>query len=274
MGRIIVLPNQHKPGSSGSVKDWTKGGVVPFSAADAVRVSGGIVCANSYTIGGPNTEGGGRSGNIYTSSSGALVNVQTKKLDNPFYTTTYYGHTDIPPISGGVLNGGNLANANIRNNTEANWNKHVKGFYCEVSSQPTGSGSEADGCGTIKSMEIAGVFVTSSGTIKVFSMINKGVKITGHNAGSEIPRGWTRMSYYVGTNDMLNMYHMGWIVQYHHEKTCGGGGVQKNCTGRVRYLQPLVSDHGGLYTSNPPNHQIIMRRRKWSDVSKNEFYIA
>jgi hypothetical protein len=54
-----------------------------------------------------------------------------------------------------------------------------------------------------------------------------------------------------------------------HEKTCGGNTKQKNCTGRIRYLTPLVSSdsNGGLYFGSPNKHQVIAPRMTYSSYS-------
>ena len=270
MGRLIVLPETQKPETSSSVKDWTKGGVVQFSSPERFRVDGSVSCANGYTIGGPNTNGD-RSGDIYLDSNGFYSNVYTKQKNKDWYTTSYIGSGQLQAISGGVVNGGKLTSTTVASNTSANWTKNVKGFFCEISGKPT----SGDGCGKIKGMTLAGVFVNSNGYIKVYDMVNKGVWVLGHKASDEFPSDkWVKMCYYAQTNDMLGMHHLGWVVQFHHQKTCGGGQESKNCTGRIRYLQPLISSHGGLYYNKATEHQIIMKRRNWTDRDKYQLFVV
>jgi len=272
MPRLIVLPNEQTPGSSVNVSAWTPGGVVQYSPATKYNINNAIVCENGYTIGAKNTDGD-RGGDIYTASGGFTCNVYTK-TSNEFYTNTYIGHNDIPAISGDTVNGSNLSGGSVRNSTLANWTKNVKGFVCEVSSKPIGNdGSADDGSGLCESMGISGVFATSSGVIKIYEMNNKGTKIFGHNQNSRLPTGsWTKMCYVVSTNSTLNLYHMGWIVSFYHKKYQGGNSVSKNCTGRVRYLQPIISSTGSVDTAAVDEQQLILKRRAWSDRNKFQLY--
>jgi hypothetical protein len=269
MARLITLPDGQKPTSSSNVQQWTPGGVVTYSHGSIVLLNGSVKCENNYNIGAKNTDGD-RDGNIYTSSSGFTCNVSTKKT-SAFYTNTYIGSTDVSGGSSSSVDGGSLAGGKVNNNTMANWTKNVKGFVCEVSSIPVGSGDSADGSGTTESMGISGVFVDSNGVIKVYEMNNKGTKVFGHDQNSRLPSTWTKMCYIVNSSSTLNLYHMGWIVSFHHYKFQGGNNKTKNCTGRVRYLQPLITDSGSLSTTKSDNNQILMKKRKWSD--RNEFQL-
>ena len=272
MARLIVLPNKQTPASSVNVSAWTPGGVVQYSPATKFDINNAVVCANGYTIGAKNT-GGSRDGDIYTASGGFTCNVNTK-TNNDFYTNTYIGHSDIPAISGDTVNGSNLPGGSVRNSTLANWTKNVKGFVCEVSSKPIGNDSTTDdGSGLCESMGISGVFCTSSGEIKIYEMNNKGTKIFGHDQNSRLPTGsWTKMCYVVDTNSTLNLYHMGWIISFYHKKYQGGNKVYKNCTGRVRYLQPIISSTGAVYSNKATEQQLIMKRRSWTDRNKFQLY--
>ena len=269
MPRLITLPNKQTPPESVPVAQWTPGGTVEYSDITIVDLTGSVTCENDYTIGAKTTDGG-RGGDIYTSSGGFTCNVYTKSTDD-FYTNTYIGSTDIPGGNNSFVNGNTLVGSKVKNTTMANWTKNVKGFVCEVSSSPVGSGDASDGSGTVESMGVSAVYADSSGAIKVFEMNNRGTKIFGHTQNSRPPGSWTKMCYVVNSNASLGLYHMGWIVSFHHKKFQGGATKSKNCTGRIRYLQPIISSTGG-FQNVASEHQLLMRKRKWEDRDQDEFF--
>ena len=74
------------------------------------------------------------------------------------------------------------------------------------------------------------------------------------------------MSYYCNnTNDMLSWWLIGWNIELEHKRFCGG--TSKKCTGRVRYLQPLISrdSNGPLYTGTPDRYAVVGMYREWRD---------
>lgn len=269
MPRLITLPNKQTPTSTIAVAQWTPGGIVPYSDSTIAALTGSVTCENNFTIGAKTTDPS-RGGDIYTSSGGFTCNVYTK-TSTDFYTNTYIGSTDVPGGSSSTVNGNTLVGSKVNNNTMANWTKNVKGFVCEVSSKPVGTGDSSDGSGTVESMGISAVYADSSGVIKVFEMNNKGTKIFGHTQNSRPSTGWTKMCYVVDSNASLGLYHMGWIVSFHHKKVAGGATKSKNCTGRIRYLQPIISSTGG-FQNVATEHQLLMRKRKWADRNKDEFF--
>jgi hypothetical protein len=260
--KIAKLPEARKPTSSSNVRYWGGDGFPrETNKTNRTHIVGSYSSSNGQssneTINATNN-----GGNIYTSSDGFQATVQTK-TSTIFYSQHYIGDPNIGALSGGNITGSSLIGSHATS-TQASWMRNVKGFVCEVSSTPIGTGDVADGCGRVESIRISGVFADSQGKVRVYDMCAGGAKITGYTWNTALGSGWQTMSYYVHSNDQLNMSLMGWIVQFSHHKYCGGGTKQKNCTGRVRYLTPLVSIGGGLYTSAPDKWQIIHPVRSWS----------
>ena len=98
----------------------------------------------------------------------------------------------------------------------------------------------------------------------------------GHTWDSSAGTDWYAMSYYSKSMRTIldnNYLHIGWIFNFSHERTCGGGGKQKNCTGRIRYLTPIVSSDGTLSFGAATRHQVVPDIQAYSAVSGNNFKI-
>lgn len=237
MGTLLTLPVDYKnpskapsswPGGSGTKGQFSKTGRTHLTS---------ITTDNGKTLGSSVDAGG--SGNIYTFGDGFYANVQTK-TSTVFYTMHFIGHKNGNSISKG---------SSISNSTMSSWATNVIGFHCEVSSRPSGSGSEADGCGRVSQIRICGVYSDSSSKVRIMEMTNGGVKLSSLGYGTYPGTGWQVLSYTLNQTDAKRVIDgtwrlYGWIVEYTHKKTCGGGTKQKNCSGRVRYMRPLVSPTG------------------------------
>ena len=272
MSRLITLRHRDKPRDSADVKNWMPGGAVATSISTYNHVAGGYTSSNNISTS-ENTNCA-RSGNIYTSSSGFFANVNSSS-SNDFYSQHFIGPTSISSYNGSNFSGSSLIGSTVNNSCSAHWTKNVKGFVCEVAGNPEGAGTSAgDGCGVTQYLRISGVFADSNGRVRVYDMCQGGVKIMGQTWNSQLSTAstWTKMSYYVNSNDQRDMYHMGWILNIKHKKICGGGNKQKNMTCRVRYLQPLVSNNGALYFDSTSEHQILMMNRRWDKRNDNSFY--
>ena len=263
MARLITLPLEQKPTSSSAVRTWMPGGSYPTNLTDRLHISGDWKTSDGYSMG-ENINATWQGGNIYTDSAGWKASVQSKKDDN-YYSQHWIADSGVPFKSGSTISGGSLIGAEISNSTKGSWTKGVDGFICEVCCLPDGSGDEADKCGKIMSMSLSGVFVDSNAKIRVYEMTNGGTRITGQDHNSTLSHDWKTMSYYSKSTATRSLFHMGWIISFNHKRTCGGTGKQKNMTGRVRYLQPLIS-HGGSLSTSAATKQVLMEKpRAWSD---------
>ena len=264
--KLLCFPAERKPSSSSSVQYWSSGGPHEYVSAQPTRVAGNITTSNGYTFG-SNTNGD-RRGDAITSSGGLSTTVVTG-TNNWFYTSTYVGDPAGAAYNGSTIDGPNFVGSYADYGAKSTWMQGVKGFICEISDRPyPDDGSAAsDNCGGAGSFRISGVFVDNSRRIRVIDMCQGGTKITGHTWNTRpADRGWKIMSYYSSTsNDMLDWWLIGWSIQLEHHRYCGG--TSKNCTGRVRYLQPLISrDSGGpLYTGNPDRYAVCGKFREWRD---------
>lgn len=270
MARLITIPDSRKPSSSSEVRLWTPGGPGEITNTERTHVVGSYTSSNGYNSGENTNPSTG--GNIYTSSSGFYATVNTSK-SNDFYTHSFIGSASNSNYSSGNLYGSGLIGSGVYNGATSSWTKGVKGFVCEVSNDPpSGGGSANDGCGSVNTFRISGVFVDSNGKIRIYDMTAGGTKVFGHTWNTRPSNGWNKMCYYCNSNDQLSMYHLGWIIAFTHKKVCGGGTVQKNCKGAVRYLQPMVAEnHGGLYTSATNKWQIIEGSRRWDARNTHSF---
>ena len=246
------------------------GGIVRLSDATATHVTGSYTSSN----GKPSSENINcqRAGNPFDDQYGFRATVSTSS-NSKFFSQHFIGSTAHTALSGGVIYGSNLIGANISNSATSCWVRQVKGFVCEINRGPIEGGTSAgDGCGTCNTFRISGVYVDANGKLRVYDMCEGGTKILGHTWNTHPPDRdtWYKMSYFCNTNDMLGMYHLGWILAFTHYRDCGS--KTKNCTGRVRYLQPLVSENGSLYTNTPVRDQMIMQNRSWSQRNTFKLY--
>jgi hypothetical protein len=275
MARLITIPDSRKPSSSTEVRLWTPGGPGVITNTTRSHVVGSYTSSNGINSG-ENFNPSDTGGNIYTSSSGFYARVNTSSTSE-LYTHHFIGANGNSAYnSGGTLQGSSLIGASVYNSAKSSWTKGVKGFVCEVSNDVPKDGSTAnDGCGSVNTFRISGVFVDSNGRIRIYDMTAGGTKVFGHTWNTRPSAGWNNMCYYCNSNDQLSMYHLGWVIAFTHKKVCGGGSVNKNCIGSVRYLQPMVAEnHGGLYTSAVNKWHIIEGNRRWDERNTHSFLTA
>ncbi len=237
MATLLALPVDYKNGSKDATSWPGTTTSAKFSGTDRTHLSGNTSTDNGTTLG-ENTNSGG-SGNIYTSSNGFYSNVGTK-TSTVFYSKHFIGHQNGNTISKG---------SSVSSSTKSTWTRDVIGFHCEISSKPTGSGSEADACGRVDQFRICAVYADSSSKLRIMEMTDPGVKVSSLNFQSDPGSSWTKFSYVLNSGDASTVISggwrlYGWIVEFRHKKTCGGGSKSKNCTGRVRYMRPIVSPTG------------------------------
>lgn len=238
MSTMLTIPVDYKNGN-GSPTSWpgASGTKAKFSDGTRTHLSGNTSTDNGKTLG-ENINAGG-SGNIYTSSDGFYSNVQTK-TSTIFYSKHFIGHKNGNTISKG---------SSISSSTKSSWMEDVIGFHCEISTRPAGSGSEADGCGKVDQFRIAAVYADNSSKVRIMEMTQGGTAYSSQKYNSSPGTGWKALSYGLSQTDSTKVINehwrlYGWIVEYTHKKTCGGGSKQKNCSGRIRYMRPLVSPTG------------------------------
>ena len=249
MGVLLTLPVGYENGSL-SPTSWPGGSgtTATFSNTSRVNLGGNTSTDNGQTLGSTVDPGGG--GSIY-STSGFESNVQTKSTSY-FYSKHFIGH-----INGNTISRG----SSISSTTQSSWTQNVIGFHCEISDTPTGGGDEADGCGKVNQFRVCAVYADSSSKVRIMEMTAPGIKISSQGFQSS-PGPWRIFSYSLNSSDAATVINggwalYGWIIEFRHQKTCGGSNKQKNCTGRVRYMRPLVSKSGSLGSSYSES-QIIL----------------
>ena len=268
--QIIALPDARKPASNQSPSNWYNAniGSSRFSVTDRHHIIGGLTTTNGIYMD-ENINAGG-SGDIY-SSTGFSATVQTK-TSTYFKTLHYIGNP-----SGISLNNPAMGQT-FSTSAQANFTKRVCGFWCQINGAPIGNDSSIDdGCGKCQGIRVSGVYMDSNRRLRVIEMCGGGFKLEGATWSSTVTgtkNNWVNMSYSAGVSNSQTIFnneylHIGWIIQMRHEKTCGGNTKQKNCTGRIRYLTPLVSSdsNGGLYFGSPNKHQVIAPRMTYSSYS-------
>ena len=251
MAVFVTLPNNYRNPSK-APSDWP--GVTTsayFSRHDRNHQSGSTTTdnRNKQTLG--ETIDPGRSNSLYSSSDGFYANVQTK-TSTIFYSQHFIGHKNGNTIKSG---------SSINTSTQSTWLQDVIGFHCEISSRPGGSGDEADGCGRVDQWRIAAVYADPNNKVRIMEMTMGGEKLSSHAYNSHPGSDWKILSYRLDNYDAMTVINnkwllYGWIIEYTHKKTCGGGLVQKNCSGRTRYMRPLISYNGTLATTY--NHNMIV----------------
>jgi len=250
MSSLISLPNYYKNPSL-APSDWPGAPTSAyFTRHDRSHLSGDTTTDNQtrQTLG--ENINPGSSNSLYADSDGFYANVQTKTKNN-FYSKHFIGHKNGNTIRSG---------SSISTSTQSTWLQDVIGFHCEISSRPGGDGSAADGCGQVKQWRIAAVYADPNNKVRIMEMTKGGQKLSSHSYNSYPGQGWKILSYSLNQNDSLTVVNnrwllYGWIIEYYHFKECGGNTVQKNCSGRTRYLRPLISatGYGGLQTSYSHN---------------------
>ena len=231
--------------------------------------------SRSHLTGDTNTDNGqklgetinpSRGGSIYTDSDGFYSWVQTKT------STIFYSKCFIGDLNGNTIKSGN----SISSSTNSTWTQDVIGFHCEVSRAPHGSGSEGDGCGRVDQFRVAGVYADGNSKVRIMEMTKGGVKKGDYTYDADPGTGWKYFAYALDQSDSLNVVNnkwllYGWIVEMRHKKTCGGNSKQKNCTGRMRYLRPIISPTGsdGLRDSYTKNQLIFHHDTTLSTAKSN-----
>ena len=263
--RVVTLQTARKPTTSSDISKWIPGGPAEVSATSRTHIEGNYTSSNGINIG-ENINPGG-SGNIYTSSSGFSSNVNTKLISN--YFSLHFIGNNSGLTSGSNITGSSLVGKTASTSISGNWTKTVVGFYCQVSDKSAGSGSEADGCGTATTFRISAVYLDANRRVRIMDMCQGGTKILGHTWNSRPGPTWKDMANFV--NDRASIInggwmHLGWTLNFTHNKTGGGPPNFKNCTANVRYLTPLVSNisDGGLYTGPTNLHTVVPARNSWS----------
>ena len=253
MAVLITLPNKYK--NTSSKPDSWPGTTTSsyFSRHDRAHLSGTTTTDNSSSKSLDENVDPGRSGSIYADADGFNANVSTKTTKD-FYSKHFVGHKKSNTISSG---------SSVSDDTQSTWLRDVVGFHCEISAAPNGTGSAADGCGTIQEFRICGVYADSSKKVRILEMTSGGTKLSSHAYNSSPGQSWKILSYALSQTDSMKVVNggwlfYGWIVRMHHKKTCGGGTVTKNCTGRVRYMRPLISDSGSNGLSTSTSEKILV----------------
>ena len=253
MGTLVSLPNYYKspdtaPSSWPGVTTSAKFGNEARSHLSSVDTDNGQRVGSSIDSGSANS--------LYTHDEGFYSNVQTK-TSTVFYSLHFIGHKNNNAISKGSL---------ISTDTQSSWAQDVIGFHCEIDSRPGGSGSEADGCGRVDQWRICAVYADQDNKCRIMEMTTVGSKLSSH-AYNSYPGNdsWKKLSYSLNQNDSLTVVNnkwllYGWLIEYRHKKTCGGNTKQKNCSGRTRYMRPIISATGydGLKTSY--DHSMLILR--------------
>lgn len=268
---IITLPDKQMISSGGSVKDWSN--LVTYHSTTRTHIVGTTESTDGYSFG-ENINTGTVGGNPYTDSDGFYATVNTSS-SSKYYSQHFIGNNSGLTSSGSIVQP--FADKQVSTSYTAGHIRNVVGFVCEISSKPTsGSSSENDGCGRAYGFRIAGVYLNTSRKIRIMDLCEGGTKVFGHSWNSSADQNWYGMSYYSKSMSTIidnNYLHIGWIFNFSHERTCGGGGKQKNCTARIRYLSPIVSSDGTLSFTEAAKHQVVPAVQAYSDVAGNNYKI-
>ena len=249
--RVLTWPDGAIPDSDSVSQKWINDRLrVPYGPVKTTIISGTVKCDNVFK----DTEFGqtvrlGADGNPYNNFNGHKSTRTTKGRDKQWSSHWLGSTSGLPMNSDGNVLGADLNRAVIGRGHQCSFLRHVVGFICDISSAPDGEGSAADGSGRCEKWNISANYVNSRGEVKVYNMCDAGEYIAGHKFDS-IPSNawnWYMMSYRLHTKDreqVINqdLRHIGWCIQYLHHKYTGGDTRSKYCTGRVRFLQPLVGD--------------------------------
>lgn len=244
---LISLPNEYQ-NSSASPSSWPGTTTsANFTRHDREHLSGDTKTDNSSKKTLSENVNPGRGGSLYSDSDGFNSTVSTKTTSD-FYSKHFIGHKNGNSISSG---------SSVSDSTESTWLRNVVGFHCEISAIPTGSGSEADGCGTVKQFRICAVYADAGKKVRILEMTSGGTKLSSASYNSSPGQSWSILSYSLSQTDSMKVVNggwllYGWVIEMYHKKTCGGGTKTKKCTGRVRYMRPLISGSGsnGLYPNS------------------------
>lgn len=248
MSILVSLPAYYKNPSLSAASWPGTTTAANFSKTSRTHL-GSVSTDNGQNLGSSIDTGSGN--NLYTHSEGFYANVMTK-TSTTFWSLHFIGHKNGNSISKG---------SSVSTSTQSTWARDVIGFHCEIDSKPGGSGSEADGCGRVDQWRICAVYADRGNKIRIMEMTKGGQKLSSHAYNSYPGVGqWKKLSYALNQSDSMKVVNnewllYGWIIEYQHKKTCGGSTKQKNCSGRTRYLRPIISPTGynGLKTSYDHN---------------------
>lgn len=244
MPQLITLPDSYHNGSLNSTS-WPGSN----SSASYTRTNRSHLSGTTYTDNGKSLDetidASNREGSIYTDPNGFQATVQTKT------STVFKSKHFIGDLNGNSITKGSSINLS----TKSCWIQDVIGFHCDFSSEPKWQDSSiSDGCGRVDSFRVCGVYADGNNKVRIMEMTLGGMKLGPEFYNSYPGTGWKKLSYKLSSadsntviNDKWLLY--GWIVRFEHKKTCGGGTKQKNCTGRIRYLKPIISSTYGTDTS-------------------------
>ena len=235
MPLLLSLPNKYINGAKNPL-DWPgTHQQAAFTRSAQSHLSGTTTTDNGRTL--EETIDCRREGSIYDDPNGFLANVQTK-TSTTFKSKHFIGHLNGNEIKSGVT---------LYLNTQSAWVVDVVGFHCEYNSAPIGSGNEADACGRVDKVRICGVYADQNNKCRIMEMTSgSGQQISDAAWNSYVGTEWRPFSYMLERNNGLTVINngwllYGWIVYFEHKKTCGGGTIQKNCTGRLRHLRPIIT---------------------------------
>ena len=273
--RLVLLRNKRKPEPSDSITSWIPGGPAETNWTGHIHVAGRYTSTDGYSSD-ENTRPGDISGNIYTSSDGLYVNVRTQKNQTNFYSQTMVGSASFGAwvqdnSNGNYVDATSLVGTSIYNNNTSCFIDRVVGFYCQVSAihAPSQTSGDNDEMGICRTFRISGVYADKNGRVRVMDMTQGGTKVLGHTWNNDLKNadGWKDMCYTSNSRTTIisNEYKLfGWILGFTHYKS-NKSNVTKNCTGRVRYLAPLVSSNtdGTLVTGGIAKLQIVPGMRRW-----------
>lgn len=276
--QLVMWPDCKRPDASTDA-DTTKWSPNTFlnryGDIKTSNISGTVDCNNVYKecdFGQSVTVEG--KGNPYNNVDGHKSTRQTKGRDVQ-WSSHWIGPTDGLPMDGDKVSGPNLKVAVIASKFQCSFMRRVVGFICDISSIPDGSGSESDGSGRCEKWNISASYVNAKGEVKILNMCEAGIKLKGHTYDS-VPSSsfsWYQMSYALHRDDQdlvfnQDLRHIGWCIQYKHHKYTGGDNKSKYCTGRVRYLQPLIGD--ALHASVKDRFQLQPHYfTTWTDAQKH-----
>ena len=285
--RIVLLRNKRQPTSSDPITSWIPGGPAETNATGHIHVAGKYTSTDGYNSDENLRPGTNNySGNIYTSSDGFYVNVRTKQNQTDFYTQTMVGAASFgawvqDSTNGSYVDATSLVGTGIYDNNTSCFVDRVVGFYCQVSAihapSESSDNSDNDGMGICRTFRISAVYADKNGKVRVIDMTQGGSKVLGHTWNNDLQNadGWKDMCYTSNSRSTIlnNDYKLfGWILGFTHYKS-NKSNVTKNCTGRVRYLTPLVSSNtdGTLVTGGIAKLQIVPGMRRWDERGKYPF---
>jgi hypothetical protein len=276
MAQLVTLPDQRTPTSSISAPNNWMGhdGTIKWTPDSRSHVS-------KITSSQGGSESGsmdvGVNGSIYASSSGFSARVASKQ-DQDFRTFHYFGNKG--GLSLGHLNPGQT----VSGGNQSCWVRDVTGFFCQVNGAPTIDGdygtdgdSANDSCGRTKHFRVYGIYIDSSKKTHIYEY-TKGDKLLReyYTYTEYAPNSWKNFGYKLPKRDAFKVVDQklmlgGWCVTIVHRKTCGN--KQKNMTGRIRYMTPIINSNPEFYSGQESGYpwQIVMPPNTSADTAKGGF---